>query len=100
MVTLVPIHIDGLVATAVTVALPKTNLIAVTTDKGYIMCGALDVPSLNERLAERRIIAGRAFGVRSVDDLLEAPLVDVTEAARDLGISPGMKGRDALKLMM
>jgi len=99
MVTLLPVQMDGLTATAVTVLLPKTSLIAVTTGKGYIMCGALDVPSLNTRLAERRIIAGRAFGVRSVDDLLEAPLVDVTDAARELGIVPGMKGRDALKLM-
>lgn len=99
MVTLLPILMDGLTATAVTVQLPKTSLIAVTTGKGYIMCGALDVASLNSRLAERRIIAGRAFGVRSVDDLLEAPLVDVTDAARELGILPGMKGRDALKLM-
>ncbi|HWI52480.1 MAG TPA: DUF1805 domain-containing protein [Symbiobacteriaceae bacterium] len=99
MVTLLPVQMDGLTATAVTVLLPKTSLIAVTTGKGYIMCGALDVPSLNTRLAERRIVAGRAFGVRSVDDLLEAPLVDVTDAARELGIVPGMKGREALKLM-
>jgi len=99
VVSLVPVEIDGTTFTAVTVQLPKTNLITVSTDKGYIMCGALDIPSLNTRLAERRIIAGRAFGVRSVDDLLEAPLVDVTDAARELGIVPGMKGRDALKLM-
>ena len=100
MVTLTPIYVDGVLATAVTVLLPKTNLVAVATDKGYIMCGALDVGVLNTRLAERRVIAGRAFGVRSVDDLLEAPLVDVTDAARELGIAPGMKGIDALKLML
>ncbi|HYF92797.1 MAG TPA: DUF1805 domain-containing protein [Symbiobacteriaceae bacterium] len=99
MVTLTPIQTDGISATAVTVQLPKTSLVAVSTEKGYIMCGALDVPSLNTRLSERRIIAGRAFGVRTVADLLEAPLVDVTDAARDLGIVPGMKGRDALRLM-
>lgn len=99
VVTLLPIQLDGFTATAVTVQLPKTSLVAVSTGRGYIMCGALDVPSLNTRLAERRIIAGRAFGVRTVDDLLEAPLVDVTDAARELGVLPDMKGRDALKLM-
>jgi uncharacterized protein YunC (DUF1805 family) len=88
------------VATAITVHLPKTTLIAVTTPKGYIMCGALDVDVLNTRLADRGVVAGRAFGVRSVDDLLEAPLVDVTDAARALGIEPGMKGRDAVSLML
>lgn len=99
MVTVSPVQLDGIAATAVTVLLPKTTLIAVTTPGGYIMCGALDVDLLNTRLAERGIVAGRALGVRSVDDLLEAPLADVTDAARALGVEPGMKGRDALRLM-
>ncbi len=99
MVTLEPLQVDGVAATAVTVRLPKTNLIAVATDRGYIMCGALDVELLNTKLADRRIIAGRAVGVRSVADLLEAPLADVTDAARDLGITPGMSGREAIRRM-
>lgn len=99
MVTVSPVQMDGLSATAVTVMLPKTTLVAVTTARGYIMCGALDVDLLNTRLAERGILAGRALGVRSVEDLLEAPLSDVTDAARALGVEPGMKGRDALRLM-
>lgn len=100
MVQLSPVQVDGGMATAITVHLPKTTLIAVTTPRGYIMCGALDVDLLNTRLAERGIVAGRALGVRTVDDLLEAPLVDVTDAARTLGIAPGMKGRDAVSLML
>jgi uncharacterized protein YunC (DUF1805 family) len=99
LVALAPVQVDGVSATAVTVQLPKTTLIAVATAKGYIMCGALDVQLLNTRLAERGIVAGRAVGVRTVDDLLEAPLQDVTDAARALGIQPGMKGRDAIRLM-
>lgn len=99
MVTLKPILVDGVAATAVTVALPKTTLIAVATDWGYIMCGALDVELLNTRLADREIIAGRALGVRTVDDLLAAPLADVTDAARALGICAGMPGREAIRLM-
>lgn len=99
MVTVRPITVEGTAATAVTVQLPKTTLVAVTTDKGYIMCGALDVDLLNTRLAERGIIAGRALGVRTVEELLEAPLVDVTDGARALGIHPGTTGREAIKLM-
>lgn len=99
MVSMTPIQVDGVQATGVTVQLPKTSLIAVTTAVGYIMCGALDVELLNTRLADREIVAGRALGVRSVADLLEAPLTDVTDAARALGIAPGMKGRDAIRLM-
>ncbi len=99
MVSLRPVEIDSLTATAITVELPKTSLIVVTTDRGYIMCGALDVDLLNTRLAERGIVAGRALGVKTVEQLLNAPLADVTDAARALGITPGIKGRDAIRLM-
>jgi uncharacterized protein YunC (DUF1805 family) len=100
MIEMKPILLDGHQVTAISVQLPKTNLLAVTTEKGYIMCGALDVALLNERLASRGIVAGRALGVRSIEQLLEAPLESVTTAAAELGISPGMKGKDALLLML
>lgn len=94
-----PIVIEGRTVIGYTVELPKTMLIAIATERGYIMCGALDVALLNERLKERQIIAGRATGVRSLADLLEAPLESVTHEAEKLGIVPGMKGRDALLRM-
>lgn len=99
MVTVKPVNLGDFMATAVTVELPRTSLVMVATDRGYIMCGALDVALLNTRLKERGILAGRALGVRSVEQLLDAPLSDVTDAARTLGIEPGMIGRDALRLM-
>ncbi|RKN85670.1 YunC family protein [Paenibacillus ginsengarvi] len=99
MMEVKPIVLEGRTVIGITVELPKTSLIALATDKGYIMCGALDVALLNERLKERGIIAGRATGVRSIADLLEAPLESVTFEAEKLGIVPGMKGRDALLLM-
>ncbi|MEF3302264.1 YunC family protein [Paenibacillus sp. GYB003] len=99
MMEVKPIVIEDRTVIGITVQLPKTSLIAIATDRGYIMCGALDVALLNERLKERGIIAARATGVRSIDDLLEAPLESVTFEAEMLGIVPGMKGRDALLLM-
>ncbi|MBN6186713.1 DUF1805 domain-containing protein [Aneurinibacillus sp. BA2021] len=100
MVEMKPLVLDGHQVTAVSVALPKTNLLMVTTERGYIMCGALDVGLLNERLADRGIIAGRALGVRTIEQLLEAPLESVTAAAEALGIVPGMKGKDAIIAML
>lgn len=97
MVSLQPVDIDGRVALGVTVELPRTRLVMLTTDRGYIMCGALDVGLLNERLADRGILAGRAVGVRTIEDLLEKPLESVTTHAEALGIRPGMSGREALK---
>lgn len=102
MLEMSPIMIDGHQFTAVQMKLPKTNFMAVTNDKGYIMCGALDVAlfNSNEKLRERKIIAGRAVGVRTIEQLIEAPLESVTLAAEELGITAGMTGREALLKMI
>ncbi len=73
---------------------------AIMNDKGYIMCGALDVALLNEKLKDRGIVAGRAVGVRTLDQLLEAPLESVTYEAERLGIVPGTTGKEALLKMV
>jgi uncharacterized protein YunC (DUF1805 family) len=99
MVTIKPIMIENDPFIAISVQLPKTNLLAVANEKGYIMCGALDVALLNEKLKERGIIAGRAVGVRTIEQLLEAPLESVTIAAEEIGITVGMKGKEALLKM-
>ena len=98
MVNVEPIIIDNYTFIAVSVKLPKTNLLAVMSDKGYIMCGALDVGLLNEKLGDR-IIAGRAVGVRTIEQLLEAPLESVTIEAEALGITAGTIGKEALLKM-
>lgn len=99
MMELIPIKIEDRMFIGVSVKLPKTNLLAVTSDKGYIMCGALDITLLNEKLKDRKIIAGRAVGVKTIDQLLDAPLESVTYEAMEFGITEGMRGRDALLKM-
>ncbi|HEY2493012.1 MAG TPA: DUF1805 domain-containing protein [Paenibacillus sp.] len=99
MINVVPIVINDQTMVGVEVKLPKTTLLTINTSKGYIMCGALDVNLLNEKLADRQIIAGRAVGVRTLQDLLDAPLESVTFEAEKLGITTGMLGKDALLRM-
>ncbi|MEK3903378.1 MULTISPECIES: YunC family protein [unclassified Paenibacillus] len=100
MVTLEPMQVGDHVLVGVEVKLPKTTLLSISTDKGYIMCGALDIGLLNEVLSDRQIIAARAVGVRTLNQLLAAPLESVTIEAEKLGIVPGMSGAEALLLMM
>ncbi|MCK9861750.1 DUF1805 domain-containing protein [Paenibacillus sp. ATY16] len=101
MMRMVPIPLgDGITALGVEVKLPKTTLLSISTDRGYIMCGALDVGLLNDRLKDREIIAGRAVGVKTLEELLAAPLESVTTTAESLGITVGMNGADALRLMI
>lgn len=100
MVELKPVILDGHTFMTVSVELPKTNLLVVSNDKGYIMCGALDVALLNEKLKDRHVIAGRAVGVKTIQQLIDAPLESVTFVAEELGIKKGMIGREALLRMV
>lgn len=100
MINLFPVEINGHIFLGISVMLPKTSLVMVTSEKGYIMCGALDVSLLNERLSDRKIIAGRAVGVKTVEQLLEAPLESVTLEAEAIGIHKGMLGKDAMLKMI
>jgi|SRR5699024_1102290 len=99
MIYLQTITVEDQSFQAVHVQLPKTDLLAVANNVGYIMCGALDVDLLNDRLGDRNIIAGRAVGVRTIDELLEAPLQKITSSSKEYGWKEGMKGKDALMLI-
>ncbi|QJD87801.1 YunC family protein [Cohnella herbarum] len=99
MVRVIPLQIDDWTAVGVEVLLPRTTLLAITAGDGYIMCGALDVQLLNERLKDREIVAGRAVGVKTLQQLLDAPLESVTDSARKLGITVGMSGQEAIRIM-
>ena len=97
VITINPIDLDGIIFTAVCVELPKTNLLIVSNEIGYIMCAALDVAIFDEKLPERQVIAGRAVGVRDIQQLLDAPLEKVTNAATEqYGWQIGMTGKEAL----
>ena len=99
MIEMLPFEIAGKFYRGVCVHLPKTSLLVIAGQEGYIMCGALDIGLLNERLNGRGIIAGRAVGVRTFEELLNAPLESVTDEAKKRGIKPGMIGKDAIQLM-
>ncbi|MFB5677780.1 YunC family protein [Paenibacillus terreus] len=100
MIHVEPIQVGEHTFIGVEVKLPKTTLISISNDRGYIMCGALDVGLLNDRLADRKIIAARAVGVRTLKELLEAPMESVTAEAEALGIHPGLPGYEALLKMV
>lgn len=96
MITVNPLEVEGMYYTAIRVELPKTNLLIISNEIGYIMCAALDVEVLNSILADRHVIAGRARGVKTIDQLLHAPLEKITDASKPYGWEVGMTGKDAL----
>ena len=73
----------------------KYPLLVIRAEKGFLMCGYLNV-SAAETLGDT---AAKVKGVQSFEDMLKAQVVEVTQLARELGIEPGMTGREALEKM-
>ena len=99
MITMVPVELTGGTAIGTMVELPKTRVLIISTPKGYIMCGVLNVPELDRIHPERKIIAARIVGVREIEDLLQANVVEATNEAKAVGIKEGMTGKEALEKM-
>lgn len=94
-----PISVAGENFISVEVQLPKTTLLTIQCETGYVMCGALDVQLLRTKLGDRGIVAARAVGVRTIQDLLDGSVESCTQGAEALGIHPGMPIKEALLLM-
>ena len=88
------IKIDDETVLGLKVELPDSPpLLLMVGEKGFIMCGYLNV-EVAERL---QVAAAMVSGVKSFQDVLEAEIKAATSKARELGISLGMKGREALR---
>ena len=84
-------------ALGIRVELPGSPpLLLIVAERGFVMCGFLNVDAA-ERLG---VAAGMVSGVRTFEDVLEAEVRAATSKAKALGVREGMKGREALALMM
>jgi len=76
--------------------LGNAPLILIQTKKGYVMCGYLNMNAAN-KLGD---IAGKVTGVKTFDDVLNAPLVEISENAKKVGLKEGMNARDFLNKLL
>lgn len=91
------VEVKGIMFDALEVKLPKTTLLVISNENAYFMCGALDVKIFNEEhLKDRHVICGKCVGVKTIDELLNAPLKEVSDCARNMGVFEGMLVKDAL----
>src|SRR5690554_336087 len=101
MIEVIPIKLENGVAMGISVQYPKTTLLSICTEVGYIMCGVLDVALVDNLHQDRKIVAARMIHVRSFEDLLNATVMEATRQAQEIGIVPGKTtGREALELML
>jgi uncharacterized protein YunC (DUF1805 family) len=96
MINVASLKIDDKVCLGIRVELPNSPpLLIVIADKGFVMCGFLNV-EVAEKLG---VTAAMVSGVKTFEDVLNASVKAVTSKAETLGVKVGMKGEEALKLM-
>ena len=74
---------------------------AIHTDRGVVGCGIYDIDCANEFDMAFALAKGTPENpLRQPEDLYQAQIVKVSEAAESIGISVGMTGMEALEKML
>ena len=88
-------NFEGNEFTAYSIPTTNTNVLIIGAEKGFLGCGYLNVEVANKVNDVCAIVTG----VKTPDDMLEAKVVAVSNAAVELGVKEGMSGKEALVLM-
>ena len=75
------------------IELPGAPLLVARGAKGFVMCGYLDIAAADKFNTAAAVVRG----VKTIDELLAKPVAAVSRAAEELGVQPGMTGREALE---
>jgi len=71
-------------------------LILITAKQGYLMCSYLNMATAN-KLGD---VAAKVTGVKTIEDALNATIVECSEKAKHIGLNEGIKGREFLNHIM
>jgi len=97
MINVAPLKIDDKVAVGLRVDLPDSPpLLLIIGQTGFVMCGFLNIDAA-EKL---NVPAAMVKGVKTFDDIFEAEIKAATSKAQMRGVKVGMKGKDAVKLLL
>ena len=97
MINVTPLKIDDKAAIGLRVDLPDSPpLLLIVGRTGFLMCGFLNMDAAEKVNATAAMVSG----VKTFDDILEAEVKAVTSKAQMKGIKVGMKGKDAVKLLL
>ncbi len=73
----------------------NSSLLVITGNKGYIMCGYLNINTAQKR----NDVACIVTGVKTIEDMLNSKVVALTSAAQQLGISMNMDVKQVLEIL-
>jgi uncharacterized protein YunC (DUF1805 family) len=80
---------------ALAMKLGQKNLVVLRGERGYVMCGYLNLTVANKF----KDVALKVTGVATVEDALAARVHSCTLPALKMGIRPGQRVRDILKII-
>ena len=97
-ITITPVNSLNTASSGLSVQWEGGQFVMIITSKGLVSCGIID-KNVVEKVGYATAIA---YGTPekqlvSVDDLLEATIREVSSKAAELGVCPGMTGREALE---
>ena len=88
-------------ALGVSVQWPGGQYCAIHTPQGLVGCGIYDIRAANEFNLAVAIARGTPENpLRDPEDLFKAKILEVSQAAEKLGITPGMTGMEAVEKML
>jgi len=97
MIEVSPLRIGEKTAMGLRVELPNSPpLLLIIGQTGFVGCGFINIDAA-EKL---NVAAATVIGVKSFEDVLNAIVKAVTSKAQTEGVRVGMKGKEAVKLLL
>jgi len=97
MIEVSPISIEDKTAVGLRAELPNSPpLVMIIGQRGIVACGFINIDA-----AEKfNVAAAMVSGVKTFDDVLNAKVKAATSKAQALGVKVGMKGKEAIRLLL
>ena len=89
------IDIDGMIFRGNTIEMLQGKLLLIQGQNGMLGCGYFNLTVADKLGSAMAVVTG----VQCYDDMLEKAVVGVSARAAEMGVTPGMTGREALTLM-
>jgi len=97
MIEVSPLRIGEKTAIGLRVELPNSPpLLMIIGQTGFVGCGFINIDAA-EKL---NVAAATVTGVKSFEDVLNAEVKAATSKAQIVGVRVGMKGKEAVKLLL
>ncbi len=97
-IRITPVECNGKACLGLEAAWTGSQFVMIVAEKGLVSCGVVDMDVMGNAGAAIAVSRGKPENpLVTTEDLLNAPIMDVTPQAAALGILVGMSGREALE---